>query len=197
MEKLHHQLRIYKKEDCIPFRKTKEKFGGLSNMASGYSLIINGNRIRPSEALYQACRYPLFPEIQKEIIIQRSPMTAKMKSKKYYKKTRQDWEDVRFKIMKWCIEIKLFQNWDKFSTLLAQTENKPIVEDTPKNKIWGAVLKEGKYEGVNALGRLLMELRNKYVIHHQIPNIVPPPKITGFLLYGEFINGYNLSLIHI
>ena len=74
-------FRIYRRAECIVFRKTKEPFGGLSNMASGYPIKIGGFRILTSEALYQACRFPHMREVQRLIIGQRSPMTAKMKSK--------------------------------------------------------------------------------------------------------------------
>lgn len=63
------------------FRKTKEEYGGLSNMAAGFPIELNGVRILSSEALYQAMRFPNHPDYQKEIIQQRSPMTAKMISK--------------------------------------------------------------------------------------------------------------------
>lgn len=187
MADTNNQIRYYQYGECIPFRKTKEPFGGLSNMASGFPLVVNEIEIRSSEALYQSCRYPLFPKIQREIIDQFSPMTAKMISKKHYHKSRQDWDRVRFKIMRWSIEVKLVQNWEKFSEILKSTENNPIVEATPKDKIWGAVLKNGTYEGVNALGRLLMELREKYIFQKSIPNSIPPPDIPGFLLYDKFI----------
>jgi len=50
--------RKYKKEEVITFRSTKESFGALSNMASGFSILVNDVIIPSSEALYQACRYP-------------------------------------------------------------------------------------------------------------------------------------------
>lgn len=79
MEK--REIRKYYRDKSIVFRKTKEDFGGLSNMAGGYLIYLNGIRILSSEALYQACRYPHIPDAQKEIVFQKSPMTAKMKSK--------------------------------------------------------------------------------------------------------------------
>ena len=80
--------KIYIIKDCAVFRKTHEKNGGLSNMAAGYPVYFNGTQIRTSEALYQACRFPDYPDIQKEIINQKSPMTAKDISRKYNYLTR-------------------------------------------------------------------------------------------------------------
>src|SRR2546421_6292673 len=95
--------RTYHKNECAVFLKTKEQFGGLSNMAGGYPLFINGIRIPTSEALYQACRFPHKPEIQKLILGQASPMTAKMVSKPHRKDSRTDWDEVRVEIMHWCL----------------------------------------------------------------------------------------------
>ena len=112
------ELRTYSRKDSVVFRKTNERFGGLSNMAPGFPLEVNGIRILTSEALYQACRFPHKPEVQRLIIQQGSPMTAKMKSKPHRKDTRPDWDKVRVNIMRWCLRVKLAQNWQKFSALL-------------------------------------------------------------------------------
>lgn len=51
--------RTYNKNEVITFSKTTGKFGGLSNMAPGYSLFVNETNIANTEILYQACRFPL------------------------------------------------------------------------------------------------------------------------------------------
>jgi ribA/ribD-fused uncharacterized protein len=179
--------RIYNQSEVISFRKTTESFGGLSNMASGYSLYVNDVFIPSSEHLYQAMRYSLFPDIQHEIISQDNAMKAKMISNKYKAKySRADWDFVRIKIMRWALEIKLSQNWDSFSALLLSTGNKDIVEYSHKDKIWGAVeASNGQLLGVNALGRLLMELRAKYVHSFDRLYCVNSLNIAGFLLYNH------------
>jgi ribA/ribD-fused uncharacterized protein len=154
-----YSIRQYKRENSIVFRKTNEAYGGLSNMAPGYPLKINNTVILTSEALYQACRYPHLPDLQKEIISQRSPMTAKMKSKPYRRQSREDWENVKIQIMRWCLKVKLFQNWSKFYPLLLSTNDKHIVEESKKDDFWGAKPVGDILVGVNALGRLLMDLR--------------------------------------
>lgn len=185
MQQENTKNRTYQRKDCVVFSKTDGPFGGLSNMAPGYPLLINGHLLANSEVLYQAMRYPLFPEIQEEIITQHSPMTAKMISKKYRPKTRQDWDEIRVKVMRWCLEVKLSQNWDKFGELLRNTGNKQIVEYSSKDHFWGASeIGEGMLSGTNALGRLLMDLRNKFVHSNSKPECVAPLSITGFLLYG-------------
>ena len=187
MNNLQTNLRRYYIDECISFRKTDEEFGGLSNMASGYPIVVNEVYIRTSEALYQAMRYPDYPEIQKEIIEQKSPMAAKMISKKYRKeKTRLDWDSKRVAIMKWCLRVKLIQNQDTFGKLLLKTDNKDIVEESKKDKFWGAKrIDDEILEGTNALGRLLMELREIYK-NYKLEKI-EPLKIENFKLYGDFI----------
>jgi ribA/ribD-fused uncharacterized protein len=186
MHEENSKIRTYNAKDSIVFAKTDELFGGLSNMAPGFPLFINDNIILTAEALYQAMRYPLFPDIQQQIIIQNSPMTAKMISKKYQDKTRQDWDEVRVKIMRWVLEVKLSQNWNKFSVLLKETGNKSIVEYSTKDQFWGAQKNhDDGLVGTNALGRLLMELREKYVVNNCKPGCIPPVNITGLMLFGH------------
>src|SRR3954453_12207001 len=108
----------YRRRDAVVFRKTAGRFGGLSNMAAGFPLEVNGIPIRTSEALYQACRFPHRPEVQRLILDERSPMTAKMRSKPYREDSRPDWDTARVTVMRWCLRVKLAQNWDRFGGLL-------------------------------------------------------------------------------
>ncbi len=179
------QTRMYRRSESAVFLKTKEKHGGLSNMAGGFPLVINGVAIRTSEALYQACRFPHLPELQRDIVAQKSPMTAKMKGKPYRHISRPDWDAVRVKIMRWCLQVKLAQNWDNFSELLLETGDIPIVEHSRRDDFWGAKPINGEtLVGTNALGRLLMELRErvKDEPREDLQYVTPLP-IPEFLLY--------------
>ncbi|MBY8934858.1 NADAR family protein [Pseudomonas fluorescens] len=179
-------IRSYDPTESLVFLKTKEAFGGLSNMASGYPITVNGTLFLTSEALYQACRFPHLPELQMLITSQTSPMTAKMKIKAHLPDSRKDWLRVRVRIMRWCIRCKLTQNWTKFSSLLESTGTLPIVEQSHKDKFWGAVPSDGKLVGANVLGRLLMELRDTVKNNPQIVEI-EPPDVDDFLLFGKKI----------
>ena len=180
-------LKTYHREECAIFLKTAERFGGLSNMAGGYSLSINGIHIPTSEALYQACRFPDRPELQKIIIGQKSPMTAKMRTEPYRKDSRPDWDEVRVEIMRWCLHVKLVQHWEKFGNLLLSTGDKPIVEESSRDQFWGAKpINVDTLVGMNILGELLTALREQL----KGPNaeqlrIVEPPNLTHFLLIGK------------
>jgi type I restriction enzyme S subunit len=181
------QVRTYDPAKSIVFLKTKERFGGLSNMAPGFPLRVNGIRIRTSEALYQACRFPHMPDVQRLIINERSPMTAKMRSKPYRKVSRSDWNAVRVKIMRWSLRVKLAQNWSDFGRLLLATGDRPIVEQSRKDDFWGAKVAENStLVGMNVLGRLLMELREllKNGEADQL-RTVEPLAIPEFLLFEQ------------
>lgn len=190
------EIRIYKKSDeCISFRKTTEEYGGLSNMASGYPIVVNGIYIKSSEALYQALKFPHLPNAQKEIIAEydkiknpegaKSPMGAKMKSKKYNSKIREDWDQIKIIVMRWVLRVKLIQNQETFGKLLLETGSKTIVEESKKDDFWGAKLDNNEFKGMNILGRLLMELRELY---KQYPlDSIEPLKLKDFKLFGKSI----------
>lgn len=180
------EFREYARDQVVSFRKITEDFGGLSNMAPGYPINVSGYKIRTSEALYQACRFPHLPHVQRMIIEETSPMTAKMRSKPYRDDSRPDWDDVRVKIMRWCLRAKLLHNWGAFSGLLLATGDRPIVEDSRKDDYWGARIGEDNLlAGRNVLGRLLMELRN--IVRNDPDRLeqLYPLDIPEFTLLGE------------
>lgn len=185
--KLEGEVRNYSRGDSVVFRTTTGRFGGLSNMAPGFPLMINGIRVLTSEALYQACRFPHRPEIQRLIIDQASPMTAKMRSKPYRRESRTDWDKVRITTMRWCLRVKLAQNWEKFSQLLLATGNRSIVEESHKDDFWGAKSSgDEALAGRNVLGRLLMELREEIRERgREAVGRVEPPAIPEFVLLGQ------------
>ena len=156
-------------------------------MAAGFPITVNGVHILTSEALYEACRFPHLPQVQRLIIQQSSPMTAKMKSKPYRNDSRPDWERVRVKIMRWCLRVKLAQNWSEFSRLLLATGDRAIVEESRRDDFWGAkVVDAHTLTGMNVLGRLLMELREeiKQRSSEQF-RYVEPVALPNFSLLGK------------
>lgn len=177
-------IRKYKKGECITFKSTKGNYGALSNMAPDYPININGINILTAEALYQALRFPDYPEIQRKIIDYNSPISSKKYGRTVIHLTRPDWIECRFAIMRFCLSLKLYQNFNKFSELLLRTDNFPIVEFTEKDKVWGATLEGEYYVGTNALGRLLMELREQIQTNNFEFDI---PEIYNLKFLGEKI----------
>jgi ribA/ribD-fused uncharacterized protein len=178
--------RTYQRDECVVFHTTTGAFGGLSNMASGYPLRVNGVYIRTSEALYQACRFPDRPDVQQYIVEEDSPLIAKRKTKPFRHETRPDWDQVRHKIMRWSLRVKLAQNYAEFGGLLLETGDRAIVEQSSKDDYWGAFARpNGILVGQNVLGRLLMELRERLVVEAEALRLVEPLPIPDFLLFGK------------
>lgn len=182
---------IFNRSNVVHFCKTKEEFGGFSNMCAGYPIRINGELIRTTEALYQACRFPDHPHLQQIIILQKSPMSAKMKSKLFREYTRSDWNEVRVDIMRWCLKVKLAFHFRKFGQLLESTVRRDIVELSAKDRFWGVVADKGNsgmLTGTNTLGCLLKELRGAYR-SDQWENLllVQPLQIDNFRLFDRTI----------
>lgn len=179
------QLRRYWRKESVVFCKTKDPFGELSNMAPGFPLEVGGKRFRGAEALYQAARFPHRPDVQQMILAQASPVEAKRVSRVYLTETRPDWERVKVKVMRWVLRVKLAQHYERFGRVLGATGNRAIVELSLKDRFWGA-RPEGEWlVGVNALGRLLMELRELY--RQKSPAeacAVEPPEMESFLFFG-------------
>ena len=95
--------------------------------------------------------------------------------------------------MKWCLRVKLAQNWERFGELFRSTGDKPVVEESRKDDFWGAKRSEnGTLVGMNVLGRLLMELRQELTSpNSESLGSVAVPAIPNFLLLGEPIGPIN------
>ena len=179
------QLRRYNPEGAAVFRIVRERWGGLSNFGA-YPLEVNGIAIPTSEALYQACRFPAEPELQRLVISQPNPMAAKIEANKKADRTRADWFDINVRLMRWVLRVKLACNYESFGHLLDSTGEMPIVEYSRRDRFWGARYEGSELVGVNALGRLLMELREQLREDERgALRRVSPPDIPEFLLYGE------------
>ena len=182
-------VETYSRTKSVVFFKTDGTYGGLSNMCGGFPLSVNGIEIRNSESLYQSCRFPDHPEVQNLILDQTSPLLSKNVSKPHRKdKSRTDWDMVQVEVMWWCLRVKLLQNWDEFGGLLWMSGRRPIVEESRKDTFWGTKsTDEGTLVGSNVLGKLLMELRHRYLTDKESLRIVDPPGIPNFRLMGKEI----------
>ena len=183
------QQRQYNIEQVVTFAKVTGRYGGLSNMSSEYPMFVNEVCIPSVEALYQALKFPLQPQIQFEIVKESNAMRAKVISRNYQEFVRPDWNEIKFEVMEWCLKVKLIQNRETFGSLLRSTKDLPIVEYSTKDNLWGAIPDgEGHLRGVNALGRLLMKVRSEYILNEKEMEYVMAPAITGFLLFGTKVS---------
>lgn len=153
-------------EEYIAFKKVSQPYGWLGNMAP-YAVTYETIEYKTTEALFQALRFKGFPEIQKKIRAEKSPMSAKMVAKSHidlipdYDFCKgQDIEN-----MKLCLKLKVEQHPELVEMLLA-TNNKKLIEDCSSRPHgsglkWGAALQEDKWVGENILGVLWEELREE------------------------------------
>jgi hypothetical protein len=121
-------------------------------------------------------------------------MKVKMISKASVAKSREDWDDVKLKVMKWCIRVKLAQNFVSFGIVLDRTKSFYIVENSSRDNFWGAIPNKDltQYTGQNALGRLLMELRDEYRSEKKYRLLeVMKPDILDFKLFGEDVDNID------
>ena len=80
---------------------------------------------------------------------------------------REDWEQIRVDVMKFCLQQK-YEQCPEFREELESTKGYNIVElqdskrdkETSRANAWGVKTKGQNYEGPNLMGRLLMELRD-------------------------------------
>lgn len=189
----------YYPNDSVIFSKVTSGINGdFHNMSLGYPLEINGKiKFQTAEALYQACKFPNHPDIQRLIIEQRSPVKAKSVSKQNSKHVRQDWveDDVQLIVMRWVVLTKLLQHFEKFSSLLLSTKDLEIVQESLRiDAFWAAVrinknLPNEYLRGSNLSGIILMELRDCLKSGSESifrSFLVPaPPKIENFLLCNQ------------
>ncbi|MBF4473042.1 NADAR family protein [Flavobacterium sp. HJJ] len=91
--------------------------------------------------------------------------------------------------MRWCLQTKLIQNFEKFSELLLSTGNNIIVEFSAKDPTWGAMpINAETLKGKNALGRLLMEIREVHLKNVKELEYIKPLNIPAFLLFDNPID---------
>jgi predicted NAD-dependent protein-ADP-ribosyltransferase YbiA (DUF1768 family) len=62
---------------------------------------------------------------------------------------------IKLKVMRWVMEVKLSQHWNRIAPILEQTAGKSIVELSHKDQFWGTVhMGNGQLICMNALGNL-------------------------------------------
>ncbi len=89
-----------------------------------------------------------------------TPAAVKKKSKEIV--LREDWNEVRLKVMEYCLRQK-FKNRELLGKLLL-TGNENIQEGNYWNDtFWGVDLKSTPNYGENHLGRLIMKIRDEYL----------------------------------
>lgn len=175
---------VYDAAQCCAFLKTNEVWGSFGNMASGYPLLLGlegiiDAPIPHSEGLYQACKYPGHPEVQKAILSEKNAFKSKLIAKKYRELEVYDWVTKSIAVMGWAIKVKVINHPEHFRRRFDATEGKPIVEVSSKrDTFWGTtrVTQESGpdlYVGQNVLGRIWMQVRQQVLTqgHLRLPPV--------------------------
>lgn len=141
--------------DANPIGFYEREFYPLSNFSS-FQVEWKGRFWPTSEHAYQAAHFlDTAPELVEEIYNARSAHEAFKIAKDNAAHAPNNWEDVKVEIMEDICRHKLLQHAYVQHKLL-QTNNLPLVEDSPKDPFWG--WGENR-DGRNELGQIWMRLR--------------------------------------
>lgn len=166
-----------------------KKFEFLKNRIDRIDFI----RFKNTEALYQAARFPDHPDIQ--LIIQdcHSGMLSKMKVKKYKRYTRKDWDSIRESVMRYCLELKLYQS-PPLRRLLLSSDQMPIVEISHNDQFWGTLEEKdergrltGNLIGQNVLGEMWNDIKVNIMQNKDSYKTRPTHNIHNFKFFGQII----------
>lgn len=160
--------RIYQAAECAVFRFTKGPYGALSNFAA-CGIPWGTRRVPSSEHCYQAMKFEFESDAWVEVIMAVWPKDAKRIASRLVaqgegKYRREEWDLLKIDKMRRVLRWKTDQNPDLILPVLKETGNRAIVEFSNKDTFWGAKPHPRNPEvlqGINALGRLWMELREK------------------------------------
>ena len=145
------------KIDPIKFWSRAGPFREFSNFAA-FGFEADGVHWPTVEHYFQAQKFegPGAAEFRELIRTAASPKEAKRLAWSGTLPIRPDWDSVRDDVMRHALSLK-FAN-PVLRDLLLSSGNRPLIEDSPFDRYWGAG-KGGR--GKNRLGVLLMELRDR------------------------------------
>ena len=155
-------MRVYLKDQACGFRYTRAAWGAFSNFQPLPVPIVAGPwSFASSEAVYQACKFPAHPGVQKRIAEAPTAREAAAIGRTPGFGIDPGWNARRVDAMRWVLRMKREANRGEIDALLAATGERPIVEVSTRDTWWGARPVADRYEGHNVLGRLWMELRQQ------------------------------------
>lgn len=140
----------------IFFYKPKKKYGYLSNF-SPHGFFLNDKKWKTLEHYFQASKYEHIPEYYEKIQFCNTPFEAAMLGRNKKIPLCYNWEKEKENVMRRGLDAK-FRTHEGIKTLLIQTGDDVLIEDSPLDNYWG--IGQAKM-GKNRLGILLMELRKE------------------------------------
>lgn len=154
-----NDFRVYEKGECITFNSSNRNTYVLSNFYP-CDLVYNDIHFHSSEQLYHYLCTTTKPELQRLIMEQPNALAVK-KLHIGYEDRDSTWLRNRIGIMRTVLRTKYHQ-CKEYRDFLLSTGDKELLEYAYWwDLYWGASTKASSryYVGVNALGRLHMELR--------------------------------------
>lgn len=167
---MRSSVRTYDKRGVASFCLTNAPLGALSNFHPRFPLMVPTEagmvRIDSSETLYQADKFRDHPDVQREVVEaanahKNGPRGGKDAARARNDLVSDDWSRGRsIQSMRYVLRLKFAQHREVISAVLDSTDARPIVEFSRHDDFWGAK-PDGPdgLRGVNALGRLWMEIR--------------------------------------
>ena len=169
------------------YHRDRQSFGFLSNFHVS-PIVVDGETWPSSEHYYQAQK-SLQSEYRDQLRAAYSPghakrlaadpaLPRKRSGQSWFRRNgvsiRADWQEVKLQVMRNAVRAKFSQNSELSQRLLA-TGAAELLEDSESDSYWGSGNKD---EGLNWLGRVLMEVRAELKIHSL-------PSTGGRIVVGE------------
>lgn len=142
-------------QQVINFYSVNDEYGEFSNFAA-FPFRLKSKRWPTSEHYFQAQKFHDTGH-REEIRKAKTPMIAARLGRDRKKKLWRDWESIKDNVMRDAVLAKFSQH-DELRNLLLATGKAKLVEHTTNDAYWGD---GGDGSGMNVLGRILMEVREK------------------------------------
>jgi hypothetical protein len=139
----------------IYFYHLHEAYGEFSNFAR-FPIHLNGKVWPTSEHYFQAQKFA-GTEYEELVRQAATPSEAAKMGRDRTRRLRPDWEPVKEDIMREAVTAKFTQHAD-LRRLLLETGDAELVEHTENDRYWAD---GGDGSGLNRLGAILMEIREK------------------------------------
>ncbi|KAJ3431677.1 hypothetical protein M0812_20593 [Anaeramoeba flamelloides] len=151
------------------YNENEKPYGCFSNYYFS-PFYLEGKYWITSEHYFQAQKFIQYPEILEKVRRFLTPSKVKKftNSQQMIHKHRNDWPRVKEEVMKRVLEAKFLQN-ERIKQILLSTGEKELIETTYNDRYWA---NGGDDTGLNRLGNLLMELRERIRQHESQQPII-------------------------
>ena len=122
-----------------------------------------------TEHLYQALKFPRYPDVQRRILEASTPEAAKQLAHDNRRRIVPSWAHTKLRTMTWVIFYKWLSHPAEAHARFEPTHQSPLVENSPTDDYWGAPLTDQSNPhapptlyGRNALGEIWMAVRQAH-----------------------------------